>query len=145
MVKVNKRISFDEYFMRMALLASERATCARLKVGSVLVKNKNILSTGYNGSASGETHCIDEGCLIREGHCIRTIHSEQNALLQCAKHGIEVFGASIYVTHFPCLHCVKSLVTAGISEIVYLHDYRNDDYALHLIKQEEIKLRKITL
>jgi dCMP deaminase len=139
------RISFDEYFMRMALLASERATCERLKVGSVIVKNKNVLSTGYNGSASGEVHCIDVGCLIRDGHCIRTIHSEQNALLQCAKHGVSVKGASIYVTHFPCLHCTKSLVTAGITEIVYLNDYRNDEYALHLIKQAGIKLRKVEL
>jgi dCMP deaminase len=139
------RISFDEYFMRMALLASERATCERLKVGSVIVKNKNVLSTGYNGSASGEAHCLDVGCLIRDGHCIRTIHSEQNALLQCAKHGVSVKGASIYVTHFPCLHCTKSLVTAGITEIVYLNDYRNDEYALHLIKQAGIKLRKVEL
>jgi dCMP deaminase len=139
------RISFDEYFMRMALLASERATCERLKVGSVIVKNKNVLSTGYNGSASGEAHCLDVGCLIRDEHCIRTIHSEQNALLQCAKHGVSVKGASIYVTHFPCLHCTKSLVTAGITEIVYLNDYRNDEYALHLIKQAGIKLRKVEL
>jgi dCMP deaminase len=139
------RISFDEYFMRMALLASERATCERLKVGSVIVKNKNVLSTGYNGSASGEVHCIDEGCLMRDGHCIRTIHSEQNALLQCAKHGVSVKGASIYVTHFPCLHCTKSLVTAGIAEIVYLNDYRNDEYAIHLIDQAGIKLRKVEL
>jgi dCMP deaminase len=139
------RISFDEYFMKMALLASERATCQRLKVGSVIVKNKNVLATGYNGSASGEVHCIDEGCLMKDGHCIRTIHSEQNALLQCAKHGVSVKGASIYVTHFPCLHCTKSLVTAGIAEIVYLNDYRNDEYALHLINQAGIKLRKVEM
>ncbi|QCK84090.1 competence protein ComE [Geobacillus kaustophilus NBRC 102445] len=139
------RMSFDEYFLRMALLASERATCQRLKVGAVIVKNKNVLATGYNGSASGEVHCIDEGCLMRDGHCIRTIHAEQNALLQCAKHGVNVNGASIYVTHFPCLHCTKSLVTVGIREIVYLNDYRNDEYALYLIERSGIKLRKVAI
>ncbi|KJE26626.1 cytidine and deoxycytidylate deaminase zinc-binding region family protein [Geobacillus kaustophilus] len=139
------RMSFDEYFLRMALLASERATCQRLKVGAVIVKNKNVLATGYNGSASGEVHCIDEGCLMRDGHCIRTIHAEQNAILQCAKHGVNVNGASIYVTHFPCLHCTKSLVTVGIREIVYLNDYRNDEYALYLIERSGIKLRKVTI
>ena len=139
------RMSFDEYFLKMALLASERATCQRLKVGAVIVKNKNVLATGYNGSASGEVHCIDEGCLMRDGHCIRTIHAEQNALLQCAKHGVNVNGASIYVTHFPCLHCTKSLVTVGIREIVYLNDYRNDEYALYLIERSGIKLRKVAI
>jgi dCMP deaminase len=139
------RLSFDEYFMRMAMLASERATCERLKVGSVIVKNKNVLATGYNGSASGEAHCIDEGCYVRDNHCIRTIHAEQNALLQSAKYGISVQGASLYATHFPCLHCTKSLVTAGIKEIVYLHDYRNDEYAIHLINQAGITLRHLSL
>jgi dCMP deaminase len=139
------RISFEEYFMRMALLASERATCERLKVGSVIVKDKNILATGYNGSASGETHCIDEGCLMRDGHCIRTIHSEQNALIQCAKRGVAVEGATIYVTHFPCLHCTKSLITAGIAEIRYLNSYRLDNYAYILLQQAQIKLTKVEL
>lgn len=140
-----RRMSFDEYFMRLALLASERATCQRLKVGAVLVKEKQVIATGYNGSASGEVHCIDVGCLMRDGHCIRTIHAEQNALLQSAKHGVSVKGATLYVTHFPCLHCTKSIVTAGIIEIAYLNDYRNDEYALHLIKQAGIKLRKVEL
>jgi dCMP deaminase len=139
------RISFEEYFMRMALLASERATCERLKVGSVIVKEKNVLATGYNGSASGETHCIDDGCLMRDGHCIRTIHSEQNALIQCAKNGVSVKGATVYVTHFPCLHCTKSLVTAGITEVRYLNDYKNDEYALKLFSQAGIKITKVVL
>lgn len=139
------RISFDQYFIRMAILASERATCDRLKVGAVIVKNKNVLATGYNGSASGEAHCIDEGCKVRDNHCIRTIHAEQNALLQCAKNGISVEGASVYVTHLPCLYCTKSLVTTGIKEIVYLREYRYDEYANDLIKQAGITLRQIDL
>lgn len=139
------RMSFDEYFMRMAVLASERATCERLKVGSVLVKEGNILATGYNGSASGEVHCEDVGCFVRDNHCIRTIHSEQNALIQCAKNGVSCKGSTIYVTHFPCLHCTKSLITAFVSEVVYLNDYKNDDYAIQLLNQAGVIIRKVEI
>jgi dCMP deaminase len=139
------RISFDEYFMRMAVLASDRATCVRLNVGAVLIKNKNVIATGYNGSAPKEVHCIEEGCLIKDGHCIRTIHAEQNALLQCAKNGVNAQGATIYVTHQPCLHCTKSLITAGISEIIFLNEYRKDEYALHLMNIAGVKMRKVEL
>jgi dCMP deaminase len=136
------RLGFDEYFIRMAMLASERATCERLRVGAVIVKDKKVLATGYNGSASGEAHCVDEGCYVRDNHCIRTIHAEQNALLQSAKYGVSVEGAALYATHFPCLHCTKSLITAGIREIVWLHDYRNDEYAIHLINQAGVPMRQ---
>jgi dCMP deaminase len=139
------RMNWDEYLMRMALLVSERATCERLKVGSVIVKHQNILATGYNGSASGEVHCEDVGCLVRDNHCIRTIHSEQNALIQCAKHGVSVAGSTIYVTHFPCLHCAKSLITAFVSEVVYLNDYKNDEYALELFEKAGVVVRKVEL
>lgn len=139
------RPSWDQFFMRKAILTAERATCPRLSVGAVIVQGKHEIASGYNGSASGETHCIDEGCLMRDGHCIRTIHAEQNALLQCAKLGVSAEGATLYVTHFPCLHCVKSLVTVGVAEIAYLYDYRIDDYALHLIKQAGVKIRKVEL
>lgn len=139
------RVSFDEMFMRMALLTSERATCPRLKVGAVIVQDKHMIAQGYNGSASGETHCIEEGCLMKGDHCVRTIHSEQNALLQCAKLGVSAEGATLYVTHFPCLHCAKSIVTVGIREVVYLHDYKNDEYATHLFLQAGVKLRKVVV
>lgn len=139
------RPTWDEFFMRKALLTAERATCSRLKVGAVIVQGKHEIASGYNGSASGEAHCIDEGCLMKNGHCVRTIHSEQNALLQCAKLGVSAHGATLYVTHFPCLHCAKSIVTVGIKEIVYLNDYKNDDYALHLFQQAGVKLRKVEL
>ena len=139
------RPSWNEFFMRKALLTAERATCSRLKVGAVIVQGKHEIASGYNGSASGEVHCIDEGCLMKNGHCVRTIHSEQNALLQCAKLGVSAQGATLYVTHFPCLHCAKSIVTAGIKEIVYLNDYKNDEYALHLFQQAGVKLRKVEL
>ncbi|AYP68756.1 deoxycytidylate deaminase [Bacillus phage vB_BpsS-36] len=139
------RPSWDEFFMRKALLTSERATCSRLKVGAVIVQGKHEIASGYNGSASGEVHCIDEGCLMRDNHCIRTIHAEQNALLQCSKLGVSSQGASVYCTHFPCLHCTKSLVTAGIKEVVYLNDYKNDEYAIHLLTQAGVNIRKVEL
>lgn len=139
------RASWDNYFIRMALLTSERATCPRLKVGAVIVQGKHAIATGYNGSASGEVHCEEDGCLMVNNHCIRTIHSEQNALLQCAKLGVSAQGATLYVTHYPCLHCSKSIVTVGIKEIVYLHDYKNDSYSGKLFKQAGIKTRKVEI
>jgi dCMP deaminase len=139
------RISFDEMFLRMALLTSERATCSRLKVGAVIVQDKHMIAQGYNGSASGEEHCIEVGCLMKSGHCVRTIHSEQNALLQCAKLGVSSKGAKLYCTHFPCLHCAKSIVTSGITEVIYLYDYKNDTYAEELFEKAGVTIRKVEL
>jgi dCMP deaminase len=139
------RPSWDEFFMRKALLTAERATCSRLKVGAVIVQGKHEVASGYNGSASGEEHCYEVGCLMKNNHCVRTIHSEQNALLQCAKLGVSAEGSTLYVTHFPCLHCAKSIVTVGVKELVWLHDYKNDEYALHLFQQAGVKLRKVEL
>ncbi|WP_426056759.1 deaminase, partial [Escherichia coli] len=84
------------------------------------------IAGGYNGSVSGGTHCIDEGCYVVDNHCVRTIHAEMNAILQCAKFGVPTEGAEIYVTHFPCLQCTKMILQAGIKKIYYLKDYRND-------------------
>jgi dCMP deaminase len=139
------RKSWDKYFIEMALLASERATCERLKVGAVLVKNKRVIATGYNGSPSGSPHCIDEGCKVVNGHCVRTIHAEQNALFQCSRYGASSEGATCYSTHFPCLLCCKSLIQAGITEVVYLYDYKNDKYGIELLKEAGVKLRKVEL
>lgn len=136
------RISFDEYFMEFAKITKQRATCTRLAVGCVLVKEKQIISTGYNGSVSGTKHCIDEGCMVRDNHCIRTIHAEQNAVIQAGKRGISTEGATAYVTHFPCLHCTKTLIQAGINEVVYLEDYKNDVYALALFNAVGVLVRK---
>jgi dCMP deaminase len=137
------RPSFDEVFMRSALLFSERATCSRLKVGAVIVQEGHMIAQGYNGGVRGETHCIEEGCLMRDGHCIRTTHAEQNALLMCAKLGVSTKGATIYCTHLPCLHCTKSIITAGITEVLFLHNYRPDEYALKLLKHAKIKLGRV--
>lgn len=121
----SKRPSWDEYFLKLAMLVSERATCPRMHCGCVLVKDKRILSTGYNGSIPGDVHCEDDGCYIVDNHCIRTIHAEMNALLQCSVHGVSTQGATAYVTNMPCTNCAKSLVTAGIKEIVIFSDYHN--------------------
>jgi dCMP deaminase len=117
------RPSWDEYFMELAQVVAKRSTCNRRSVGAVLVRDKRILTTGYNGSPPGLPHCTDEGCLMVEGHCVRAIHAEQNAIVQAALHGIDLSGATCYVTSSPCVHCAKMLIAAGIKRIVYLDKY----------------------
>ena len=138
-----KRISWDEYFMAQSHLLSLRSTCSRLSVGATIVKDKRIVSGGYNGSIKGDEHCIDVGCKVVEGHCVRTIHAEINAILQCSKFGVGTEGATIYVTHFPCLNCTKSIIQAGIKEICYANDYRNNEYARELLEKSGVVVRKI--
>ncbi|MCK4806307.1 MAG: cytidine/deoxycytidylate deaminase family protein [Candidatus Aegiribacteria sp.] len=105
------------------MLASERATCPRMHCGCVLVKDKYVLSTGYNGSLPGLPHCEDVGCLIVDNHCVRTNHAEMNAIAQAARHGISINGATAYVTNMPCTTCAKALLAAGIARIVIFSDY----------------------
>ena len=124
-----KRMPWNQYFMLQSVLLSMRSTCPRLFVGALVVRNRRIIAGGYNGSVAHESHCIDVGCLLRDGHCLRTIHAEMNALTQCAKFGVQTEGAEIYVTHFPCLQCTKLIIQAGISKIHYQKDYHNDEYA----------------
>jgi dCMP deaminase len=125
------RPSWDDYFMSIAEQVAGRATCLRRSIGAVLVKDKRILATGYNGTASGLAHCEDVGC-IREQQNIpsgsrhelcRGIHAEQNAVIQAAKHGIAMDGATAYCTHQPCVLCAKILLNAGVVEIVYKESY----------------------
>ena len=138
-----QRISWDEYFMAQSHLLSLRSTCSRLSVGATLVKDTRIVSGGYNGSIKGDEHCIDVGCKVVEGHCVRTIHAEINAILQCSKFGVGTEGATIYVTHFPCLNCTKSIIQAGIKEICYANDYRNNEYAQELLEKSGVVVRKV--
>ena len=128
-----KRPSWDEYFMEIAHLVKKRATCIRRQVGAVLVKDKNILATGYNGAPAGMPHCTDVGCLVYESktpngdteqNCFRTIHAEMNAIAQAAKNGSTIKDGAIYITHTPCIHCLKVLVNTGIKEIFYLKPYK---------------------
>lgn len=142
---VDQRIPWNQYFMAQAVLLSLRSTCTRLEVGATLVKDRRIIAGGYNGAVSGDNHCIDHGCYVVDGHCIRTIHAEMNALLQCAKLGISTDGAEIYVTHFPCLHCTKAILQAGIKKIYYLHDYHNAPYAIELIQKLGVEIQQVKL
>lgn len=115
------RKDWDDYFMDIAFQVAERSTCPRRRVGAVIVKDKRIKGTGYNGSASGLPHCLDEGCLMGNNHCIRTIHAEINALLECMPS--ERQGATIYVTDRPCAECAKCIINCGISRVVFARDY----------------------
>ena len=140
------RLTWDEYFMNLAITVSERGTCDRAYVGCVIVNEDNrIVTTGYNGSIKGNPHCDEIGHTMRDGHCIATIHAEMNALLYCAKEGISVNVCKAYVTHFPCLNCTKSLIQAGIKEIYYREAYRIDEYAIELLKRNKIIYEKIEL
>ncbi|MGA3231985.1 ComE operon protein 2 [Lactiplantibacillus pentosus] len=139
----DQRIPWDQYFMMQAVLLSSRSTCERLSVGATIVRDKRIVAGGYNGSVSGDVHCIDEGCYLVDGHCVRTIHAEMNAILQCAKFGAATDGAEIYVTDFPCLQCTKMLLQAGITKIHYLRNYHNDDYAMSLIERKHVALQQV--
>ncbi|MEE8824865.1 tRNA-specific adenosine deaminase [Lentilactobacillus sunkii] len=142
---MDKRIKWDQYFMMQAVLLASRSTCERLSVGAVIVRDKRIIAGGYNGSVAGDDHCIDVGCYLEDGHCVRTIHAEMNAILQCAKLGESTDNAEIYVTDFPCLQCTKMLLQAGITKINYLRNYHNNDYAQKLISLKNIELNKIKL
>lgn len=128
----------------MALHVKTRSTCSRLRVGAVVVRDRIIIGTGYNGSLPGEPHCDDVGCKLEKGRCVRTSHAERNALAQCNKMGISTMDACIYVTHFPCLDCMKQIIQSGIKRIVYLDDYNNHAYALELAVNARIDVLQIT-
>lgn len=142
---MSERIPWNQYFMAQSILISLRSTCNRLAVGATIVRDKRVISGGYNGSVSGEDHCIDVGCYMEDGHCLRTIHAEANAILQCSKFGSSTDGASIYVTHFPCLQCTKHIIQSGITKLFYLEDYKNHPYAIKLLEQANVSIEKVTL
>lgn len=144
-INVSDRIPWDQYFMAQSVLLSLRSTCERLEVGAVIVRDHRVIAGGYNGSVSGDTHCIDGKCRCIDGHCVRTIHAEMNAILQCAKFGISTDGAEIYGTHFPCLTCTKMILQAGIQKIYYLEDYHNSEYAQVLMDTVGVAVEKVTL
>jgi dCMP deaminase len=143
---MDARPSWDAYFMQIAHLVKTRATCPRRQVGAVLVRDRRILATGYNGAPSGLPHCPPrgheqewpDGCL-RAGHCIRALHAEQNALLQAARIGIACEGAGIYVTCQPCSACAKMIINAGIKRVTYEGDYP-DDFSLELFRDSQTEV-----
>ena len=123
---MDSRASWDEYFMNIARVVATRATCDRKHVGAVLVKAKTILSSGYNGSIRGLAHCSEAGHMMEEGHCVRTVHAEANAIIQAAKNGVAIDGATIYTTASPCWPCFKLVANAGCSRIVFGEFYRDE-------------------
>src|SRR5262249_34242445 len=120
------RASWDEYFMNIAREVAPRSTCARKYVGAVIVRDKSILATGYNGSIRGLPHCDEAGHLMEDGHCVRTVHAEANAIVHAARHGVGIDRATIYVTASPCWSCFRLIANAGIGRVVFGEFYRDE-------------------
>ena len=145
-----ERPSWDQYFMDIVDLVSMRSTCLRRKVGAILVRDKRILATGYNGAPSGLAHCLEVGCLrdklnIPSGErheLCRGLHAEQNAIIQAALHGVSIKGAVIYCTNHPCIICSKMIINAGLTKIFYREGYR-DELAKELLKEAGIETIKL--
>ena len=138
------RVSWDEYFMNIAIQAATRSTCDRKHVGAVIVRDKTILSTGYNGSIRGLPHCDDIGHMMENSHCVATVHAEANAIIQAAKHGTVINGADIYVTASPCWDCFKLIANSGIKRIFYYEFYR-DERIITIARQAGIILKQVAM
>ena len=148
---MSNRPSWDQYFMTITRQVAERSTCTRAKVGAVIVREKNILATGYNGSPAGLPHCLDVGCLVYksttpsgeiEENCFRTIHAEINAIAQAAKNGHAIREADIYITHTPCIHCLKVLINTGIRRIYYERPYKLQTVE-ELLQHSDVTLQRV--
>jgi len=142
-----RRPTWDEYFLQLARQAATRSTCLRRQVGAVLVRDKRVLATGYNGAPRGVRHCLEVGCLRdqlgipsgeRQELC-RAIHAEQNAIIQAAVHGVAIEGATLYTTLQPCILCAKMLINVGVTEIVYIEGYP-DEFSLQMFAEAGVKL-----
>ncbi len=134
------RPSWDDYFMAIAKIIASRGTCDRLYAGAVLVKNNRIISTGYNGSPPGLPHCHDAGHLLEDGHCVRTVHGEHNALLQAAvQGGTSTTGSTLYTKYSPCIHCTKYIIACGVKRVVMAKVYRNSQ-AVDFLKQAGVEV-----
>jgi len=140
---MDTRISWDQYFIAQAAILSTRSTCTRLHVGAIIVRDHRIIASGYNGSVAGTPHWTEVGDLIVDGHCVRAVHAEQNALMQAAQMGISVDGAEVYVTDVPCVQCTKLLLQAGIHNINFMRDYHNDPFAEELLRQKHVSLKQV--
>jgi dCMP deaminase len=141
------RPSWDDYFLKMTMLVAERSTCLRHHVGAVLVRDRRVLTTGYNGAARGQKDCLELGCLrdeqgIESGtrhEVCRAIHAEQNAIIQASLHGVSTAGAAMYCTHSPCLICAKIIVNAGIERVVSFNEY-SDKNTSDLFREARIRI-----
>ena len=150
---MSDRLTWDQYFMTITQQVAERSTCNRAKVGAVIVRDRNILATGYNGAPAGMPHCTEAGCLIYESktpygeveqNCFRTIHAEINAIAQAAKNGSNIKDSSIYVTHTPCIHCIKVLVNTGIKRVYYETPYKLDTLD-EILRNTRVHMEKVQL
>jgi dCMP deaminase len=145
-----RRPEWDEYFMDIADLVSKRSTCLRRSVGAVIVKDRRLLATGYNGAPSGLQHCLDTGCLREqlgvpsgERHELcRGLHAEQNAIIQAALHGVSVNGSSLYCTNHPCIICAKMIINAGVVTVIVKADYK-DELATDILKEAGITVTQL--
>lgn len=136
---LTERLDWHEYFMSIALLASQRSPCSRLNVGSVIVKNNRLISMGYNGYIPGAPHISR----IEDGHEQSTIHSEINAITDCARRGVSLDGATIYITHYPCINCFKTIAACGIKKIIYLDEYNNNILVSKLAIDSNVEIIKL--
>jgi dCMP deaminase len=150
---VTDRPSWDQYFLTITRQVAERSTCVRAKVGAVIVRDKSILASGYNGAPSGMPHCTEVGCLIyrsetpfggTEENCYRTIHAEINAIAQAARNGTSIRDAAIYITHSPCIHCAKTLVNTGIRTIYYERPYKLETVD-DIVRHTGVELRQVEM
>jgi len=133
------RPSWDEYFKEIVQITSKRSSCERLKVGCLLVKDNRIVSQGYNGFLSGAPH----ESIVRGNHEQATVHAEQNAVADCAKRGVSCLGSTAYITHYPCINCMKILCASGIKDIRYIDNYRNDEIVKKISDISEVNIIKI--
>ncbi|MBN1786661.1 MAG: dCMP deaminase family protein [Candidatus Methanofastidiosa archaeon] len=140
------------YFSKIASLVSTRSTCIKQHVGAILVKDKHIISTGYNGAPKGVSHCSESTCLranlnsLEKSYLCRGVHAEQNAIIQAALHGTSTDGATLYTTHFPCMSCAKIIINSGIVEVVYQKEYDMENSTkMDLLKETGIRIRKVVV
>ena len=133
------RVNWNEYFMGIAHQAATRSTCSRKHVGAVIVRDRTVLSTGYNGSVRGLPHCEDVGCQMEDGHCVATVHAEANAIIQAAKNGVAIQGSELYTTASPCWGCFKLIANSGITTI-YFGEFYRDEKSQEIAKRIGIEL-----
>tara|TARA_Y100000748_G_scaffold212797_1_gene178459 strand:- start:168 stop:584 length:417 start_codon:yes stop_codon:yes gene_type:complete len=136
---MNKRPSWEEYFSNLTHLTAQRSPCQRLQVGCILVNDNRIIAQGYNGYLPGAEHEQK----LRDGHEMATVHAEQNAIADCAKRGVSCAGATAYITHYPCINCMKILCASGISQIKYSNDYNNDELIHYFAQQSNVNIIKL--
>ena len=137
---MENRPTWDDFFKKITIATSERSPCERLHVGCLLVKDNRIISQGYNGFLPGYPH----KSIIRDNHEQATVHAEQNAICDCAKRGVSCEESVAYITHYPCIICTRLLLAAGVKEIKYIYDYKNDELVEYLVSlNENVKLTKL--